>query len=323
MPVSNPATFSSIKANCGGSNNFKDYYRGGPYVPSTANAGISTTANGLSMSQFSGTNNPPTASVPATASGSASGTTATKTVTSGSIAATADYGNGSYSYSWSIVSYTSCSSPVITSPSAASTKVSASVTCTANAYGDASLTGKVVVKCTVTSNGIAVGSSNVTVSLTNYNTAISCVSVMSFMLDGILAGDVEVGSKLHITDPYGEPYHNIVMGDVLTSESHLVEGVRITLSGGGWLECSTSAPIPTKDSNFVLAQNLLGHLVPTLKKSKIEGDTANFTWERVVKVEPIGDLRVQLIYVKNRCFWASGDGENFILHHNAKPIAPP
>jgi hypothetical protein len=53
--VSNPATFSSIKAAWGSaSNNFSQYYRGGPIV----NAGDATTINaaaaGLAMSQFNG-----------------------------------------------------------------------------------------------------------------------------------------------------------------------------------------------------------------------------------------------------------------------------
>lgn len=58
MTVSNPASFSSIKAEFGGSNNFKDYYRGGPYVAIGASSAISTTAAGLAMSQFNGVTKP-------------------------------------------------------------------------------------------------------------------------------------------------------------------------------------------------------------------------------------------------------------------------
>lgn len=58
MTVSNPASFSSIKAEFGGSNNFSDYYRGGPYVSSAVSAAISTTIAGLAMSQFNGVSKP-------------------------------------------------------------------------------------------------------------------------------------------------------------------------------------------------------------------------------------------------------------------------
>ncbi len=51
---SNPS-FSQIRAFFGGSNNFKDYYRGGPYVPNIpANNAIPTGPAGMSMRQFSG-----------------------------------------------------------------------------------------------------------------------------------------------------------------------------------------------------------------------------------------------------------------------------
>lgn len=57
--VSNPASFSSVRSACsaeglGSSTSFSAYTRGGGIVPSTASAGISTTASGLRLSQFSG-----------------------------------------------------------------------------------------------------------------------------------------------------------------------------------------------------------------------------------------------------------------------------
>lgn len=55
MPLGNRPSFSQVKAFFAGSNNLKDYYRGGPYVPNiAANNAISTTAAGLRLSQFSG-----------------------------------------------------------------------------------------------------------------------------------------------------------------------------------------------------------------------------------------------------------------------------
>jgi hypothetical protein len=55
MAVSNPASFASIIAEFGGSGSFRDYYRGGPYVPNApANQNISTDPNTLSMAAFAG-----------------------------------------------------------------------------------------------------------------------------------------------------------------------------------------------------------------------------------------------------------------------------
>jgi hypothetical protein len=47
---------------------------------------------------------------------------------------------------------------------------------------------------------------------------------------------------------------------------------------------------------------------------------AKFDWSPIVDVVDIGMQEVRLLYVENRCFWASGDGKRFILHHNAKNI---
>lgn len=55
MPLGTNPTFSQVRAFFGGSASFKDYYRGGPYVPNIpANNAISTTIAGLRLSQFSG-----------------------------------------------------------------------------------------------------------------------------------------------------------------------------------------------------------------------------------------------------------------------------
>lgn len=55
MALGTNPNFSQVRAFFGGSANFKDYYRGGPYVPNIpANNAISTTSAGLRLSQFSG-----------------------------------------------------------------------------------------------------------------------------------------------------------------------------------------------------------------------------------------------------------------------------
>lgn len=53
MPVTAPISLTKIKTEFSGPNNLAAYVRGGTYVPNiTANNAISTTVNGLGMSQF-------------------------------------------------------------------------------------------------------------------------------------------------------------------------------------------------------------------------------------------------------------------------------
>lgn len=99
--VSNPATFSSIKAAYGAaSNNFSDYVRGGTIVPSNAPTQISTTAAGLAMSQFNGVSSV----VPLSATANPTHVSGVSrlfkgTYTIGSSSITAVGGSGTYTYS--------------------------------------------------------------------------------------------------------------------------------------------------------------------------------------------------------------------------------
>lgn len=101
MAVSNPASFSSIKAEFGGSNSFSDYYRGGPYVTASASSTIATTAASLRMSQFNGVSKPVTAPLTLSATnGSGTYNSSTAGVKSfASSTATVSGGSGTYSYS--------------------------------------------------------------------------------------------------------------------------------------------------------------------------------------------------------------------------------
>ena len=159
--ISNPASFSSVRAACtaegyGSNTAMSAYRRGGGITPDHANtAGISTTAAGLRLSQFSGvtipspiahhvsTINSPTRSgsvtdgvAPPTVMGATS-TIATVSIVSGGV--------GPYTYSWALVSGDSFT---INSPNAASTSFGASHLC---ADPPAVYTG--VYRCTITDTG--------------------------------------------------------------------------------------------------------------------------------------------------------------------------
>lgn len=110
MAVTAPVSLSGIVAEFGGPGNLAAYIRGGGYVPNIpANAAISTTVEGLAMSQFEGAVN----SVPL--SGSIAPLLgieqdlanprppSTSTVYAGG-SATVSGGSGNYTYSWAVTS---------------------------------------------------------------------------------------------------------------------------------------------------------------------------------------------------------------------------
>lgn len=149
MTVSNPASFSSIKAEFAGSANFKDYYRGGPYVPAGASSSISTTADGLRMSQFNGVSafTATVSSTFATGGRSTSGTAVTNAVTAGPSGST---------YAWSYVS--GDTSIAISLASTAGPTWSASVS-------NANPTKNAIWRCLVTQGGNSGYTPNVSVTL--------------------------------------------------------------------------------------------------------------------------------------------------------------
>lgn len=163
--VSTPPSMSSVISVFGGPNNLTAYYRGGPYVPNTArNAAINTSPGSLALSQFAGTNNyiDVGASVsPNTATASTVGNTHTSTViTLASPTAAGSGGTGSYTYSWVFVSGDNTITAV--SPTAASTKFSASITDPSGS----GVTKNGVYKCTVSDGTTSANTPNVSISLT-------------------------------------------------------------------------------------------------------------------------------------------------------------
>lgn len=146
-----------------------------------------------------------------------------------------------------------------------------------------------------------------------------CVTVDSFMANGGVAADYVAGfDSLTVTDPYTVEFTNSVVGGVLQSAPENQPCVLIRTANGAELECSTTAPIPTETSGYVLAPDLLGRKIPTALLEDIREGHTEFEWSEVVEVKPIGNRLVQKLFVADRCFWASKDGRRFILHHNLK-----
>jgi hypothetical protein len=104
--------------------------------------------------------------------------------------------------------------------------------------------------------------------------------------------------------------------DLTTSEGEVVEiytdlqpCVRVITANGVSLECSTTAPIYTKDGDYVDAPDLEGKYVAVM----IDGQT---DFDEVVEVEHIGDRFVAVIDTGDNNFWAGEQPGKYMMHHN-------
>lgn len=135
-----------------------------------------------------------------------------------------------------------------------------------------------------------------------------CVAVQAWLQGDRQAGDVRVDDLLAL---YDHREREDTTGRVTYSERKRAECVRITTARGVTLTCSTTAPIPTMTSGFVLAPHLLGHQIPVM-------DYGRQSWDVVTDIEHVGERAIQHITVGSRCFWAGDEQGRYILHHNAK-----
>jgi hypothetical protein len=134
-----------------------------------------------------------------------------------------------------------------------------------------------------------------------------CVSIGSYLPDGRTAGDVKVGDYMHLADEVSlEPFFD----KVSYSEPSLQDSVLIITEKGVELECSKTAPIPTK-KGIILSPNVEGEFVAVNIRGKA-------SWDKVVAVKELGEIWVQHITVNNKSFWAGKQDGMFILHHNIK-----
>ena len=137
-----------------------------------------------------------------------------------------------------------------------------------------------------------------------------CVTTDAFLLDGKLAGEVNVDDTIITNDPYN--YFNEGTDTVSYSVKKTQPCVRIVTESGASLVCSTTAPIPTLGNGYMLAPSLLGRMIPVMRDQIIN-------WEAVTTVTPVGDREIQHISIGDQCFWAGETPDAFILHHNKAP----
>ena len=318
MAVSGAPRLAELIATFGGDGRFTNYRRGGGLVPDIpANGNISPYADGLRLASFAGaTNSAPLAIGVSWTSRNfyGEGTQITGTV-AGSITVSASGGSGVYGISATALSVSNGGNALTPFVNGWNIAINAST---------ASFT-TVVWRINLWDSAGASTWIDVT-AVYNWVRDIllpSCVVVESILSPydtSVRAGNVQCDDSLWITDPYtGDA--TVTPGLVRKSQTHRRPCVRIRTATGATLCCSTTAPIPTREDGYVDANSLLGHHVPTAIASALRnGDLSQIIWTPVIAVEDIGERDVQLLYVDDRAFWASDDGDTFILHHNAKAI---
>jgi hypothetical protein len=135
----------------------------------------------------------------------------------------------------------------------------------------------------------------------------ACVTLNSILSSGKFARDVQVGQTLDTSDPYD--FFTTSEQIVVYAETKVQPCVRIVTESNATLVCSTTAPIPTLENGYMLAPTLVNQMIPVMRNN-----IAN--WERVERIEVVGEMQVRHITVDDRCFWAGESEDAFILHHN-------
>lgn len=102
-----------------------------------------------------------------------------------------------------------------------------------------------------------------------------------------------------------------VIGTVVHHAVDFQPCVRITTESGISLVCSTTAPIYTKELEFILAPELLGKYVACMQNETT-------LWDKVVSVESVGERFVSVIDAGDKSFWAGEQDGKYILHHNVR-----
>ena len=83
----------------------------------------------------------------------------------------------------------------------------------------------------------------------------------------------------------------------------------LTTESGIQLSCSSTAPIPVRGGEYVLAPNMLGNETLVMYNGVV-------TWEAVTQVVYLGEREIQHITCGDKCFFAGDKYGSFVLHHN-------
>jgi hypothetical protein len=104
------------------------------------------------------------------------------------------------------------------------------------------------------------------------------------------------------------------IGKIVFNNVELQPCVRLITKSGVSLVCSTTAPIFTKELEFVNAPDLMNKEVACMKNDET-------FWDEIVSIEDVGEKFVAVINAGDTAFWAGETNESFMLHHNIAKAA--
>lgn len=133
-----------------------------------------------------------------------------------------------------------------------------------------------------------------------------CVCVDMWLLEGLLAGDVQIGDLVDGTtyEPIGTIKRVATANTILPAVCY-----RLETESGCIVEASASTPMTMQDGGCRMFPDMLGELV-------LVNDRGVIRWERVVSLDPIGIRPVILLRVGDQCYFAGRDPHRRVATHN-------
>ncbi|WP_043316567.1 hypothetical protein [Microbulbifer sp. HZ11] len=135
-----------------------------------------------------------------------------------------------------------------------------------------------------------------------------CVCADMWLLDGLQAADARAGDLISVWEPGDQLWY----GPIKTTK--LVEGIDcvcLVTESGAEVHCSTTAPVTDRDGVVRRAPDTLGTWVGVSHHG-----SHTVAWERITRVEPIGQRAVCRIKVGGISYAAGVDPAHRIITHN-------
>lgn len=133
-----------------------------------------------------------------------------------------------------------------------------------------------------------------------------CVCVEMWLLEGLLAGDAQVGDTVDGATyaPIGMVPRTVTMDTIMPQPCW-----RLETESGCVVEASASTPMTMPDGSLRMFPEMLGELA-------LVNDRGRIAWERVVALEPIGIRQVILLRVGDQCYFAGREPDRRVATHN-------
>ncbi|MBN8431802.1 hypothetical protein JF535_13170 [Microbulbifer salipaludis] len=135
-----------------------------------------------------------------------------------------------------------------------------------------------------------------------------CVCADMWLLDGLQAADARAGDLISVWEPGDQLWHGPIKSTKLVED---IDCVRLVTESGAEVHCSTTAPVTDRDGVVRRAPDTLGTWVGVSHHG-----SHDVTWERITRVEPIGQRAVCRIKVGGISYAAGRNPAHRIITHN-------